>query len=121
MQTRQKAHEDYQALTPAMEDALKKWPLRIDSQGFPQRLDIFKAVAKMLFQQQLYDSNDSEPKTLGPTWLRGFLNRSPAICAHYSTPMDRQYAFGNHPGPIPLSVQTLENWSHALACRPNQI
>ena len=26
-----------------------------------------------------------------------------------------------HPGTIPLSVQTLENWSHALACRPNQI
>ena len=24
-------------------------------------------------------------------------------------------------GSIPLSVQTLENWSHALACRPNQI
>ena len=22
---------------------------------------------------------------------------------------------------IPLSVQTLENWSHASACRPNQI
>ena len=63
MQTRQKAHEEYQALTPAMEDALKKWELRMDSQGFPLRLDIFKAVAK----KQLDDSNDSEPKTVGPT------------------------------------------------------
>ena len=63
MQTRQKAHEDYQALTPAMGDALKKWALRMDSQGFPPRLDIFKAVAKKLFQQQVDDSNDSEPKT----------------------------------------------------------
>ena len=32
--------------------------------------------------------------------LRGFLNRSPAISACYSTPMDRQCAFANHPGPI---------------------
>ena len=100
MQTRQKAHEDYQALTPAMEDALKKWALRMGSQGFPPRLDIFKAVVKKLFQQQLDDSNDSEPKTVGPTWLRGFLNRNPAISARYSSPMDRQRALANHPGPI---------------------
>ena len=100
MQTRQKTHEDYQALTPVMEDALKKWALRMDSQGSPPRLDIFKAVAKKLFQQQLDDSNDSEPKTLGPNWLRGFLNWNPAISARYSIPMDRQRAFVNHPGPI---------------------
>ena len=100
MQTRQKAHEDYQALTPAMEDALKKWALRMDSQEFPPRLDISKAIAKKLFQQQLDDSNDSEPKPLGPTWLRGFINQNPAISARYSTPMDRQRAFANHPGPI---------------------
>ena len=72
MQSRQKAHEDYQALPPAMEDALKKWALRMDSQGFPPRLDIFKALAKTLFQQQLDDSNDSEPKSLGPTWREAF-------------------------------------------------
>ena len=64
MQNRQKSREDYQALTPVMEDALKR-TLRMDSQGFPPRLDIFKAVGKKLFQQQLNDSNDSEPKTLG--------------------------------------------------------
>ena len=72
MQSRQKAHEDYQALPPAMEDVLKKWALRMDSQGFPPRLDIFKAVAKKLFQQQLDNSNDSEPKNLGPTWQEAF-------------------------------------------------
>ena len=100
MQSRQKAHEDYQALPPAMEDALKKWALRMDPPGFPPRLEIFKAVAKKLFQQQLDDSNDSEPKALGPTCMRGFINRNPAISACYSTPMDRQRAFANHPGPI---------------------
>ena len=66
MQSRQKAHKEHQALTPVMEDALKKWALQMDSQGFLPRLDIFKAVAKKLFQQRLNDSNASEPKTLGP-------------------------------------------------------
>ena len=100
MQSRQKAHEDYQALPPAMEDVLKKWALRMDSQGFPPRLDIFKAVAKNLFQQQLDNSNDSELKTLGPTWLRSFLNRNPTISVCYSTPMYRQHVFANRSSPI---------------------
>ena len=95
----QKAHEVYQSLNPVIEDALKKWTLQMDSQGFPPRLDLFKAIAEKLFQQ-LQDSSDSEPKTLGPTWLRGFLRRHPAISARFSTPMDRQRAFANHPGPI---------------------
>ena len=99
-QSRQKAHEVYQSLSPAIEDALKKWTLQMDSQGFPPRLDLFKAVAEKLFQKQLQDSSDSEPKTLGPTWLRGFLRRHPTISTRFSMPMDRQRAFANHPGPI---------------------
>ena len=71
-QSHQKAHEVYQSLSPAIEDALKKWTLQMDSQGFPPRLDLFKAIAEKLFQQ-LQDSSDSEPKILGPTWPRGFL------------------------------------------------
>ena len=72
-QSRQKAHKVYQALSPAIEDALRKWTLQMDSQGFPPRLDIFKAVAEKLPQQKLQDSSDPELKTLGPAWLRGFL------------------------------------------------
>ena len=99
-QSRQKADEVYQSLNPTIEDALKKWTLQMDSQGFPPRLDLFKAVAEKLFQQQLQDSSDSKPKNLGPTWLRGFLRRHPAISARFSTPMDCQRAFANHPGHI---------------------
>ena len=98
-QSRQKAHKVYQALSPAIEDGLRKWTSQMDSQGFPPRLDIFKAIAEKFFQQ-LQDSSDSELKTLGPTWLRGFLKRHPAISACFSTPMDCQRAFANHPGPI---------------------
>ena len=62
MQTRQKSHEAYQALAPAMEKALNEWMLKIDAQDFPPRLDIFKAVAEKLAQEEERDS-------LGPTWL----------------------------------------------------
>ena len=100
VESREKSHKDYQALTPAMEDAMVKWALRMDSQGFPPRLDLFKATAEKLF----HDTNASEPNAtpgaLGRTWLRGFLNRHPDVSARYSAPMDRQRAFANHPGPI---------------------
>ena len=65
-QSLQKAHEVYQALSPVIEDVLREWALQMDSQGLPPRLDIFKAKAEKLFQQ-LQNSSDSEPKTLGPT------------------------------------------------------
>ena len=80
-----------------MEDVLKKWALRMDSQGFPPRPGVFEAAAGGLFEQQLDDSNDSKPKTLGPTWLRGFLNRHLLfLYAIYSTLMDFQRAFASH-------------------------
>ena len=34
MQTRQKSHEAYQALTPALGKALDKWALQMNVQGF---------------------------------------------------------------------------------------
>ena len=73
-QSRQKAHKDCQALTPSMEDVLEKWTLQMDSQGFPPRLDLFKATTEKLFQQQLRDEPNAIMTTLGQTWLRGFLN-----------------------------------------------
>ena len=62
MQTHQKSHEAYQALTLAMEKALNGWALKMDAQGFPPRPNIFKAVAKKLAQEERRDC-------LSPTWL----------------------------------------------------
>ena len=53
--------------TSAMEKALSGWALQIDTQGSPPRLDIFKALAEKLVQEEGWGS-------LGPTWLRGYLN-----------------------------------------------
>ena len=65
----------------------------MDSQGFPPRLDLFKATAEKLFQP-------NATKTLGQIWLRGFLNRHPAVSSLFSTPLDRQRVFATLPGPI---------------------
>ena len=92
MQTRQKSHEAYQALAPAMEKALNEWALKMDAQGFLPRLDIFKAMAEKLTQEEGRDG-------LGPTRLRGYLNRHPAISARFASTMDSQCAFANAPGP----------------------
>ena len=49
--SRQKAHEEEQALPPAIKKALEKWALEMDDHGFPPRLDIFKAMAKDLAEK----------------------------------------------------------------------
>ena len=60
-----KSAQRLQALTPATEDALEKWTLRMDSQGFPPRLDLFNATTEKLFQQQLCDKPNAIPKISG--------------------------------------------------------
>ena len=37
-----KAHEEEQALPPAIEDELQKWAQKMDDHGFPPRLDILE-------------------------------------------------------------------------------
>ena len=51
--SRQKAHEEEQALPPATEDALEKWAQKMHDHGFPPRLDIFKAMAQELAVQNV--------------------------------------------------------------------
>ena len=74
--------------------------ITIGLQGFPPRLDLFKATAEKMF----HDINASEPNAipgvLGRTWMRSFLNRHPDVSARYSIPMDRQSVYANLPGPI---------------------
>ena len=53
--------------SPSTEDALEKWTLQMDSQGFPPRLDLFKATTEKLFQQQLRDEPNATMITLGQT------------------------------------------------------
>ena len=49
---RQRAHEDYQALTPGMKEAPKGWVDAWDGRGFPARPDLFKAFAVQLEERR---------------------------------------------------------------------
>ena len=97
MTSRQKAHENHQALTPSMEDALLQWAGELDARGFPPRLDLFKAMAAELASQQ---ANPSLPVNLGPTWIRGFLGRRPGFRAGVAVLQDYQRLHASHPTPI---------------------
>ena len=65
----------------------------MDTQGFPLRLDIFKAMIEKLAQEEGWGS-------LGPTWLRGYLNWHPELPACFAPTMVRQRVFANALGPI---------------------
>ena len=95
--TRQQAHEDYQALTPGMERALTEWVDSWDARGFPPRLDLFKAVAAQLAERRAEEEGDPALAELGPTWLRGFLNRHPTYSTKFAVALDRQRALASNP------------------------
>ena len=65
--SRHEAQQKYQAISPASERSLICWVDDIDANGFPPRLDFFKATAVRLISEE-------ERPRLGSTWLRGFLN-----------------------------------------------
>jgi hypothetical protein len=90
----------YQALSSAIEAALEQWSIQMDAQGFPPRLDIFKAVGQKLAKQCAEEEGNPKLGSLGPTWLRGFLNRHPAVSARFAANLDRLKSFANNPVPI---------------------
>ena len=75
-----------------MEDALLQWASELDAQGFPPRLDLFKAMAaELAASQQTAETlslSSSLPANLGPTWIRGFLGRHPEFRAKFSVVQD---------------------------------
>ena len=97
MSSRRKAHENHQALTPGMEDALLQWASELDSRGSPPRLDLFKATAAELASQQ---AGSSLPVNLGPTWIRGFLGRHLEFRMKSAVLQDYQRLHASHPTPI---------------------
>ena len=95
--TRQKAHEGYQALTPEMEKALEQRVDTLNEHEFPSRLDQFKAVAAQLVKRHEEEEDDPLLAELGPTWLRGYLNRHPTYSTKFSMTLDCQQALASNP------------------------
>ena len=104
MTSRQKAHEKSQVLSPSMEDTLLQWAGELDTQGFPPRMDLFKAMAaELAAPQQTAEApslSPSPPANLGPTWIRGFLGRHPEFRAKSAVLQSHQGLHVSHPTPI---------------------
>ena len=65
--------------------------------GFPPKLDIFKAMAQELAEQNAEQKGDSK---LGKTWLERFLSRHSNVSSKFGSNLDRQRALAGRPRPI---------------------
>ena len=119
--TRQQTHEDYQTLTPGMEKALEKWVDTWDERGFPLRLDLFKAVATQLAEWRAEEEGDPSLAELGPSWLRGSLNRHPTYPTKFSVTLDRQRALSSNPTLIKNYFQKLGKALKKHAFKPENM
>ena len=82
--TRQRAHEIYRTPVLGVGEALGKWLDSWGERGFPPRLDLFKAAAAQLAERRAHKEVDLSIAELGPSWLRGFLNRHPTYFTKFS-------------------------------------
>ena len=69
-----------------IESVLEIWALQMGAQAFPRRLDIFKAMAEKLTQEEGGNS-------LSPTWLQGFLSQYTALSACRASTIRLQRAY----------------------------
>src|SRR5690606_8736853 len=76
-QSRRKAHEKQQALTPLDEKAIIRWICLLESFGFPPRLAHVREVATIL-----------KGSPVGENWITRFLNRHPDLSSKFITNID---------------------------------
>ena len=89
-QTRRKAHEKEQLLSAASEEAIVKWILKLDSWGFPPRLDRLWEKINVLAKaekeaQQAQARAEGSARLvydhIGQNWITQFLDRHPELAA----------------------------------------
>lgn len=83
---------DHQIWTPAEENAIKGWILKLDDWGFPPRQQYVKDMALDFLKSH----GIASPK-LGKNWLSRFLNRHPDLSSKFCTRLDKQRAYANNP------------------------
>lgn len=76
-QSRQKAHEKQQALSPLDEKAIIRWIGLLEAFGFPPRLAHVREVATIL-----------KGSPVGENWITRFLNRHPTLSSKFITNID---------------------------------
>ena len=80
-----------------IENALEMWVQKMEDLGFPPKLDIFKAMALELAEQNAEQKGDSK---LGKTWLDSFLNRHSSFSSKFGSNLDSHVHWQVAPGPL---------------------
>ena len=78
-QKRAIAHEGRQLLTPLDEKAVLHWITKLESWGFPLKIDHGKEAAKLLSGSEV-----------GKNWITSFLNRHPQLATKFTTQIDKK-------------------------------
>jgi hypothetical protein len=115
-QSRQKAHEDQQLLSPAAERAVVRWCTQLDDYGFPPRLDILLQLVRSLVTKEQGLEQD-----IGKNWITRFLNRHPEVAAKYASRIDRQRAYASNPRTVQDHFNKLGKVIRAHNIRPRGI
>ena len=127
-QTRRKAHEKEQLLSAASEEAIVKWILKLDSWGFPPRLDrlwekinVLAKAEKEAQQAQAEGSARLVYDHIGQNWITQFLDRHPELAARYARRIDRQRVHANNPLSIKDHFRKLAALIRTHNIKPNAI
>ena len=99
-----------------MEKALEQRVDTLDEHEFPPRLDLFKAVAAQLVKRHEEEEDDPLLAELGPTWLRGYLNRHPTYSTKFFVTLDCQQALASNPTLIKDYFQKLSKVLKKFFC-----
>jgi hypothetical protein len=86
------SHEDQQCLTAQEELAIKRWILKIDSYGWPPKIDYVRHMALEFIRSH----GNPSPK-LGKNWITRYLDRHPDLASRFTNRLDKQRAFASNP------------------------
>jgi hypothetical protein len=91
------AHQHLQRLTVVQEMVLVEWVLRLDSWGFPPRIERVRSHAEELLRER----GDNRP--LGEHWVQKFLSRHAQLKSVFAAPRDQERVNA-------LSYENVSDW-----------
>ena len=90
--SRAKRNQSMQRLKPFEEESLVKWITRLQTWGWPARIEQTRFMAEAILQAR------GDTKKLGINWIQKFLGRHEEIKTKYLPPLDKERALATTPG-----------------------
>ena len=94
---RVQAHQREQELMVAEEKTLSGWICDLNDRGFPPKVEMVSAMARIIILQRYDDPEMADPAELevGQHWISRFLNRHPELVTKFSTQVNKQRMAAN--------------------------